>query len=152
VVDGAAGDDERRGLGESTVPNARLPRGITSPLPPTPTKRLPFLELPPPIATGVEPVGSFALAPLGGGGGVDAVEFTLDEGLDTAAGGPRDQADALGAGDWAEGLLGVEALLICVRGLVNRQVRGWRLKEEERRWESVVRGDVTKRRSWKESV
>lgn len=86
--------------------------------------RLPFLELPPPIATGVEPVGSFALAPLGGGGGVDAVEFTLDEGLDTAAGGPRDQADVLGAGDWEDVLFGVEAWLICVRVLVNGEYRG----------------------------
>lgn len=71
------------------------------------------------MATGVEPgADSLALAPLGG---VEVAEGTLEEGLDTA-GGPRDQADALGVEDWLAGLLdGVEALLICVGILVEEE-------------------------------
>lgn len=97
------------------------------------------------MATGVEPVAdSFALAPLGGGGGVDEVEGTLEDGLDTAGGGPRDQADVLGAEDWEAVLLGgVEALLICVRILVNGECRvalreevEWGTGVEERRGQS----------------
>lgn len=107
-----------------------LPRGITSPLPPT--MRLPFLELPlPPIATGVDPgaADSLALAPLGG---VEIAEATLEEGLDTA-GGPRDQADALGVGDWLAGLFdGDEALLICVSILVEGERGGGAVGREER--------------------
>lgn len=29
VVEGAAGEEDRRGLGESTVPKARLPAGVS---------------------------------------------------------------------------------------------------------------------------
>lgn len=98
MVDGAAGDEDKRGFGESTVPKARLPLG-TSLLPPT--IKLPFL----PIATGLVPAASFD--------GEGEPEATLEEGLD--AGGPRDQADAL-AEAWLGALSEVdEGLLICVR-------------------------------------
>jgi hypothetical protein len=67
------------------------------------------------MATGV---ASFALAPLEGGG-VETAEGTLEEVLDAAVGGPRDQAEALVEGAWVGCCLVDEALLICVDVLDN---------------------------------
>lgn len=66
------------------------------------------------MATGEDPVaGSLELAPLGGGG-VETADGTLEEVLDAAVGGPRDQADAFGVAGLDCCLVLIEALLICV--------------------------------------
>lgn len=117
VVEGAAGDDDNRGLGESTVPKAILPTELNkcsvlscSPLLisiPPPTIRLPFRECPA-MATGTGPFATEPLRPLplapapsgkvfpfptwGSGEstgrvGVGISDDRLDEGLEVWAGG-----------------------------------------------------------------
>lgn len=98
VVDGAAGEEERSGFGESTVPKAKFP--AVSPaesdgLPllmstPLPTSMLPFRECVP-TATGT----LFPLASACGCGVPEGLGDCMAEvGLDAVArGGPRDQAE-----------------------------------------------------------